>query len=233
MVSINLVYQTVLTLANSDIRGNITPNDIRLLINLTVNEIQEEYFLDVNRFVNRENRGLINRGLENVADKVREKILHFLKNATLTYNTTTTDFSLPEDLRYFDSIYYNEVEIEAKKDAKEFKLVSNMPNLVRDYPIYLKLNNKIKVAPSTVTNNVNVYYLRNPLVANWTYMLINESEVFNPSAADFQDIDLHSSEFYNVVIRTCLKAGINLKEQDLQMVMKAQETNQFNQEITS
>jgi len=98
--------------ANSDIRGNVKPTDLRLALYDVINEIVEEYFYEVNRMINRESRGLINGGLENLPDRIREKILYFLvEDVSLTYNDPY--FTLPTNLRYIDSVYYdnvNEVE---------------------------------------------------------------------------------------------------------------------------
>ena len=228
MIPIDRVYQTVLTFSNTDVRGNVTPKDARLLINDSVNEIYEEYLLDVNKYVNRENRGLVNNGIENLPDRLREKLLHFLVDEELVY--ATDHFELPSDLRYFDSLYHHDTEIEVTKNAKEFKLVSRKRHLVRDHPIYLQIGGKIRVAPESVNADVVLYYLRQPKVANWTYKVVGTAEVFNPSLQGFQDIDLHPSEESNVVLRTCLKAGINLKEQDLKALMQAIETRQLNKE---
>jgi hypothetical protein len=57
MISVDRVY--VLTLANSDIRGNVTPSELKL--NDVVNEVYEGYQRELNRMMNRENRGLIGR----------------------------------------------------------------------------------------------------------------------------------------------------------------------------
>ena len=53
MISVDLVYKTVLMFANSDIRGNVKPTDLRLALYDVVNEIVEEYFYEVNRMLNR------------------------------------------------------------------------------------------------------------------------------------------------------------------------------------
>ena len=112
MIAIDRVYKTLLTLSNSDIRGNVKPTDLRLALYDTVNEIYEGYFYEVNRMLNRENRGLINGGLENLPDRIREKILHFLvEDICLVYEHPY--FILPTNLRYIDSVFYrniNEVE---------------------------------------------------------------------------------------------------------------------------
>lgn len=75
--------------------------------------------------------------------------------------------------------------------------------------------------------------MRNPLIPNWTYNIVDDAELFNPSASDFQDIDLHISEENNVLVRTLKRFGINLKEQDLQGITVAEENKDFNQENAS
>lgn len=238
MISVDRVYKTVLTFANSDIRGNVKPTDARLAINDVVNEIVEEYFYELNRLVNRENRGLVNGGYENLPDRVREKIQHFIINRELNFENSY--FILPLDYRYLESVFFNDVfEVEFCKSNQEFKLISNYkdtkPTLTT--PIGLQIGNKIKIEPSIINSNISVSYLRKPLIANWTYVLIPNngvlSELFNPSSGDFQDIDLHPSEENNVVVRTLKRFGINLKEEDLYTATTNQETNDFNKENAS
>jgi hypothetical protein len=228
MISIDRVYKTILTLANSDIRGNVTPSELKLLVNDVVNEIYEEYPFELSRQTNRQNRGLVNGGSENTADMIREKMNYFLQDAPLTFVTTL--FQLPANLRYIDSIWYNNaVEIEKSKSLKEFNLV----DAKIDAPIYLQQGTTIKVSPSTIVSNVSISYKRKPLLANWTYIVVLGSEIFNPSSVDFQDIDLHPSEENNVILRTLLRFGINLKEKDLQEITQNQETKDYQQDNAS
>lgn len=234
MIPIDRVFKTILTLANSDIRGNIKPSEGRDLIHLTVNEIYEDYLYEVNRLVNRQNRGLINTGLEKLPDRIREKIQYFSKDAVLTFNTPV--FVLPTDLRYIDSIWYNgNTEIEPCKNATEFNTIANFIHTAPsvDYPIYLQQGTNIKVLPITINANISITYLRSPLIAKWTYTVIGGAEIFNPSALDFQDIDLHPSEEATVILKALAKVGINLKEQDIQAAMENQDAASFNKENAS
>jgi hypothetical protein len=48
MISVDRVYKTVLTLANSDIRGNVTPSELKLVLNDVVNEVYEGYLVKSN-----------------------------------------------------------------------------------------------------------------------------------------------------------------------------------------
>lgn len=232
MISIDRVYKTVLFFVNSDVRGNVKPDELRLAINNAVNEIIEEYFVEINKAVNRENRGLVNGGLENIADRIREKITHFLKEEELFYDNGY--FLLPTDYRYLDSLYYNESELEPCKNAQEFKLISNVQDTrpTESYPIYLKTENRIKVAPDTITENVKAWYLRKHKTANWTFVLINGNEVYNPSAPDFQDIDLHSSEESKVILKTLQYFGVNLHEEQIVAYTRGEEALKNNEENT-
>ena len=235
MISVDLVYKTVLMFANSDIRGNVKPTDLRLALYDVVNEIVEEYFYEVNRMLNRENRGLINGGFENIPDRIREKILYFLKeDVALTYSAPY--FELPTDLRYIDSVFYQDNnEVEFCKHNKEFKLLLNYADTLptNTNPIGLRVGNKIKVAPTTIVDEVTISYLRNPLIPNWTYTVVGGAELFNPSAPDFQDIDLHPSEENRVVLATLKRFGVNLKETDLTQMTAAREQIDFNQDNAS
>lgn len=235
MISVDLIYKTVLMFANSDIRGNVKPTDLRLALYDVVNEIVEEYFYEVNRMLNRENRGLINGGFENIPDRIREKILYFLKeDIVLTY--VAPYFNLPKDLRYIDSIFYqNNNEIEFCKHNREFKLLLNYADTLptNTNPIGLLVGDKIKVAPTTIIDDITISYLRKPLIPNWTYKVVGGAELFNQSAPDFQDIDLHPSEENKVVLMTLQRFGINLKEQDLVQVTASKENSEFNQDNAS
>ena len=235
MISVDRIYKTVLMFANSDIRGNVKPTDLRLALYDVVNEIVEEYFYEVNRMLNRENRGLINGGFENIPDRIREKILYFLKE-DVVLNYAAPYFELPADLRYIDSVFYQENnEVEFCKHNKEFKLLLNYTDTLptNTNPIGLRIGNKIKVAPTTIVDEVTISYLRNPLIPNWTYTVVGGAELFNPSAPDFQDIDLHPSEENRVVLATLKRFGVNLKETDLTQMTAAREQIDFNQDNAS
>lgn len=235
MISVDIVYKTVLMFANSDIRGNVKPTDLRLALYDVVNEIVEEYFYEVNRMLNRENRWLINGGFENIPDRIREKILYFLKE-DVVLNYAAPYFELPADLRYIDSVFYQENnEVEFCKHNKEFKLLLNYADTLptNTNPIGLRIGNKIKIAPTTIVDEVTISYLRNPLIPNWTYTVVGGAELFNPSAPDFQDIDLHPSEENRVVLATLKRFGVNLKETDLTQMTAAREQIDFNQDNAS
>lgn len=229
---IDRVKRVVQIILNTDNRGNFSPSDFNDILHNVINEIFEEYLYEVNRMVNRENRGLINNGLESVPDRIREKLLHFLQEEDIAVSSGV--FALPEDIRYFDSVYTDaDVEVELCKNMREFKTIKNFIHTTptTTYPIGIKKGSSLEVLPTDVTD-ITLYYLRNPLIPKWTYTIVGDVELFNSSAGDFQDIDMHPSEEENIIRRVLLAFGINLKEQDIQTAMAALELNEQQQENT-
>ena len=228
---IDRVYQTVRMLANSELRGNIKPADFNKALFNVMTEKVEEYPFELSKWHNRENRGLVGNGQENIPDLIQEKMDHFLAKASLTYNGGI--FTLPNNLRYIDSILHqNKSEVERCKNASEFnhlrKFKHTQPSL--SYPIGLRAENTIEILPATIIDEVTIYYRRTLKMPKWTYIVVGGAELFNPSAADFQDIDMHVSEEDDIVSRLLVKFGINLKEPDLQASGNADEAQEFNKQ---
>lgn len=228
MISIDRVYKTVRAIANTDIRGNVTPAEIRLFINQAVNDIYNSYFSDISRAINRENRGLISVDISSLSSKIGEKIDHFLKESGLL--VTDGLIQLPDDLRFLDSIYLDDYRIDLLKNTREFKTVK--PYASTTYPIARLKGREIEVYP-LINDTISISYLRNVTVANWTYAIINNTEVFNPSSPQFRDIDLHPSEESNLIIETLKLCGINLKEKDLEGFAYREDNREFNEENTN
>ena len=233
IIMIDRVVKTVKTILNTEGRGNVKPSQLDLIINNVIFEIFENNLFERNRLLNRENRGLAGSDLDNVAKKLLERIQHYLTEGDLTY--VNGRFTFPADLRYLDTVNYFDTEIELVRNNREFKLIKNLketsPN--EDYPIGLKQGSHLKVLPITIIDNVTASYLRNPLQAKWTYTVLEGVELFNPSANDYQDIDIHPSEEDNVIIRVLQKMGINLKEKDIQEIMTREQMNEFNEKNTN
>jgi len=77
MVNINTVYQRVLTIANKEQRGYITPAEFNVLANQAQMDIFEQYFYDLNQF---DRIGSINETIySDTVDILQEKIDHFEK----------------------------------------------------------------------------------------------------------------------------------------------------------
>ena len=84
--------------------------------------------------------------------------------------------------------------------------------------------------PNTITTGVTCRYLREPLDPKWTFTDVSGTEMFNPSAVDFQDFELHTSEFPNIVIQMLSFFGINIREPMVTQYAEALKQKQTNKE---
>lgn len=228
MVSINRIHRTIKALSNTDSVGNAKPEIIDSFVNQSVLELYEELFFEVNRLINRQNRGLLNTVLESTTEKIRERIQHYLTSRKITSDSNV--FVIPKEVRYFDTVLYKKTFVEQTKNNKEFLL--SRDTVTEDYPICLKTTNLLTVLPETV-REITISFLRNPIATKWTYRIINGVPVFDNSKNDFYDVDIHPSCEDDLIIRTAQKLGLNLKEKDIQAFTQREELREFNQEATN
>lgn len=213
---IDRIYKLIQTISNNELNGNISPQEYNLELHNTVKEVYEENLFALNNAIFRERRGAVNQfSLENLSGKFREKLMYYYTEGILSKNGKT--YPLPEDLMYIDALECAGKEAEPTKNRRHFKSISNFIDTAPSnfHPIYLKIGEAIEVAPATITENLDIYYLRAPKVAKWTYIVVGTTEIFNPDALDFQDVDIHPSEEYNITIKLLQKLGVNLKDQQL------------------
>lgn len=211
---IDNIYNTVNAISNKEQRGSLSPEKFNYLVNMAIKDIYNSY--DIGKFVNRANRGLTTKGINDAVKMERERYQHFYKFGSM--NLVNGAYILPSDCNYLDSITYAGIEIEECYSSKEFNFLKRTENFGAslDYPIYLKTGNEITVSPIEVIGELELYYIRKPLTAKWTYQVINGVPLFNPNKADFQDVDLHEAEMPNVIINVLSQLGIKLKETDLE-----------------
>lgn len=211
---IDSVYNTVTSIIDKEQRGGLSPQEFNDLVNLAVNSIYNEY--GINKYINRGNRGLLNSVLGDKTKMERERWQHFINNDVITL--VNGAYTLPADCNYVDFISYNGAEVDECKSGRDFNLYTNSDEFSasEDYPIYLKRGRDLYVSPITIIDDLVIDYIRKPLKSKWTYTTISDTELFNPSASDYQDIDLHDSEESNVIIKVLASVGIHLKEQDLE-----------------
>lgn len=226
---IDRVFNKVKGYVNTDGRGNFSPTKFNLALHHAMTILNERKLQEVNKAVNRENRGLYSGGLQNIPDRIREKINYLLTTASVALDGSA--YPLPADVLYLDTLLYNNtVPVEPSKDAGEFLAVSrcSLTTPTTEYPIYLKTGDTVEVLPATITDPLKIYYMRQPAMPKWTYQVIDGAELFDPTAGDFSDIDLHPGEEEDIVNEVLLYFGINLKEPDVTqaaMQMENTETN--------
>ena len=157
MVLVDRVYQRVLTLANKEQRGYITPQEFNLFANQAQMDIFEQYFYDLNQFLR-----------------------------TPGNNTMHADM--------VDTV-----------------------------------NSTIQVAGRTF-GNLDIDYIQSPRDVNWTYVVVGEKALYNATAIDRQDFDLHPSEETELVLKILSLAGFTLKDPNLYSAAAAEDAKNIQQE---
>jgi len=227
---IDRLYTTLQVIATKDVRGNLSPEDFNLLLNNVIEEKYEEYFYDLNRHLNRQNRGLTNNGFASIGERISEKLRHYYQSKDV--NSLNDVYTVPDTARFVDSIYHTNKEVEIVKSAKLFYLMNNSDHISpkASRPIALETGREYTLAPDTLTGAITFFYLRNPLKAKWTYEAI--TGLYNPDAQDHQDVDMHPSEEQDILRRLVSKAGVNLNDQELAKYGIVEQNKEFQENIT-
>jgi hypothetical protein len=226
-VSIDTVYQRVLTLANKEQRGYITPQEFNLLANQAQMEIFEQYFADLY---------LINAkpgNTQEFADPISvvyEKIGEFdvdQNNAWMAANMLgTPTMNIPWGQIYkFGTVRVNNNQVELV-NGKDFDAAQmsplTAPSITR--PIGTISNQGLRVAigdnnfatPSTAGIDMSISYTMRPPDVQWAYVVVNDKALYNDNiSVDFQ---LHASEETELVYKILKLAGVNLKAAEIVQV---------------
>lgn len=222
---LDLIYKTLLTIINKENKGYISPVEFNILANKVQEEIFINYFDDETINKNKKNKGLLNKGYANLDFINRQQIDKF--SEIVRIDKTDGIFKLPLDLYFIEDdgvryIYnpdctpleYTKIIEEVEKSNINY-LNSSLSKPSITFPIYEIFSKHIKVYPSLISD-IEIRYIRKPKKPQWTYFVLNNgSEVFDPSNSSFQDIELHDSEFSNIVNRMLTYFGINLREPEV------------------
>ena len=237
-VNVDTVYQRVLSIANKEQRGYITPQEFNLLANHAQLEIFEQYFYDTNQF------GRINGNNMEYSDMLNilgEKISPFEKwkqAGSVSGNEITLSAATPSPVYRLGTVFYAngtlDVEVElVNKNELVYLERSNLTKPNADRPIYVrKTDNIIKIFPTTLTMaNVTFNYIAKPSEVKWGYEMINMTSneaLYNASKSD--DFELTPSEESNLVIKILELAGIAIKDPGLYQISDKEETETTQQE---
>lgn len=223
---IDLIFQVVKTIANKELRGNLTPAEFNLLGTQAQNKIFREYFTELEKQQYKENRGYGGIGLASLPIKTREKIDIFSKSAALAYNTDR--FTLPTDLYHIKQrgIIYNSLVVDEGQQSRSAFKQSSKTASSTTFPQYHREGNSIIITPATIVSGVTCKYIRTPLAPKWTYTIVLGNELFDNTQNDFQDFELHPSEMDNLTIEILSLLGINLREEVLYKYAEAVKQNE-------
>jgi len=248
-VSIDTVYQRVLTLANKEQRGYITPQEFNLLANQAQMEIFEQYFYDIKQF----NRAPGNtQEFSDPLTVLYEKVGEFdvdqddgwmaINMPALPPNIDV--LNIPWDIIYkLGTVRVDGVQVEMV-NGKDFD-AARMTHLTAPTPrrpigTTSALGLRVAVGTNAFVDeivtfavpgnnqNMSISYTMRPPRVEWAYVVINEKALYNDNIS--VDFELHSSEETELVYKILKLAGINLKAAEVVQVAQTLEQTQIQQE---
>lgn len=228
---IDRIYQKVKTFVNTEVRGNVTPAEFNLFLHDAIQSRYGDYIYEINRLQHRVHQGVTSNLTENLPNKIREKILHYLtETATPIAIENNEKYRLPQDIYFLDEVEYVNQEtsettvFEVVKNKRSYNITKSQATAT--YPICLQVGEEIRTSHNL--GPLTISYLRKPKFGKWTYMVVNGAEIFNPGAGDFEDADIHPSEEDKIVVEVLMRFGINLKEQDIQASANSEDIKETN-----
>jgi hypothetical protein len=217
MVSIDAVYQKVLTFANKEQRGYITPQQFNLFADMAQKEIFEQYFYDLNQVARVPGRS------EEYSD-----ITHNLNEKIAIFEVTGTGLLLADDLYRLGTVMDGGREVEEVQQNEILYMNQSpltAPSQVRK--VYVRDGDKT-IAVTPTSNTVTYTYVRVPTRPSWAYVVVNERAMYDSSnTTDFQ---LHQADEAELVYRVLAFAGIAMKKPNLAQAAVGMQTAKIQQE---
>jgi hypothetical protein len=225
-VSVDTVYQRVLTLANKEQRGYITPQEFNLLANQAQMEILNQYFYDINQWGRQHGN---NTEHSDMLDIIYEKLACL--NVLLPNQLVTSGIiAIPSAAYKLGSLFTNDEQKEVEEvNYNEYQYMRSAPltkpTLAR--PVYINRIDGLNIYPDTITS-VDISYIKTPNKAEWAYVIVNDKALYNDNIS--VDFELHASEETELVYKILKLAGVNLKNPEVVQVSQALEQSQIQQE---
>ncbi len=236
-ISINDVYTTTLTLLNKEQRGYVTPAEFNQIAGVVQNEIFEGYFQKAAVPDD------MDSDLANIGQQYKEKLQPFVTHVSLSYLNEPETYSPLEinDLYRVLDFYprYEDVAIPIKADRVS-SMEANSVNLsplvapTKHNPIVVyetevpglivEANNYpgFRIYPYDVLS-VDVHYIKTPSTPNWIGTSLNGQIVPFLDNVDYQNFDLHVSDYSEVVARVLLYFGISTRSDEILAVAGSKE----------
>jgi hypothetical protein len=235
MVSVDVVYQKVLAIANKEQRGYITPQEFNLFADHAQKDIFRQYFYELEQFERKANSDIV--------ELLEQKISAFEKyDQVAGLSANWGDVSLPPDIYRLGMVRVDYGITGSFKTAEHVKLSELNAGLgpLTDWnysrPVYTMISSssggsKLRVYPYPVPpERVLLSYVAEPSKPNWTYVVVGESAMFDDLVPGFQDFELHPSEETLLVIKILQLAGINIKDPALVQIASQEEIKKIQQE---
>ena len=232
-INVNTVYRTVLSLANREQRGFVTPDQYNRLARLAQLDLFEKAFFDYNRFLTRQEGNTVNDEYANLAKATKEKIDVFSTSSTLSFNASGTA-AVPSNFYKCIMISTGTRGVEVQEVQKSDLPQINSSKLTApssSYPVYYREADNIKILP-TSTSSATLDYIFKPADPIWgftTGATYGDIAYASGSSVNFQ---LHDSEEVPLIIKILSYVGVTIKDPSVVQAAKQEEIQKINQENT-
>jgi hypothetical protein len=229
-VSVDTVYQTVLSTLNKEQRGYVTPQEFNLFAEQAQLDIFEQYFYDINQFGRLHGNST---EYSDMLDILEEKLSIFESPPVAVVMANTGVGTLPANYRLGNVIHTTSgvariVEKLNKKDIQVLEMSPlTTPNLIR--PAYTRTSETtIQLYPSTIISAITCDTVARPTAPNWGYVMVYGEALYN--AATSVNFQLHQSEEIALVEKILELAGLSTKEVQMYQIANQEEMQTIQQE---
>lgn len=221
---INSVRNTVLSVANKNNFGYITPDDFNLYAKQAQLDIFEDYFYQYNMWVIKQNARQSGSEYADIVKNLEDVIDNLSSTTTLSYSSPS--FTLPTDFYHINKVMYGNKEVDKVSQGKVLNLLSsNLTSPTVLFPAYTLEGEKITVYPDTIQTGIKAQYIRYPRDPKWTYTTFAGGEpLFNQSAQDYQDFELPLVDEPLLVAKILQFAGVSIREAEVFAMGNQEET---------
>jgi len=234
MVLVDTVYQRVLTLANKEQRGYITPHEFNLFANQAQMDIFEQYFYDLSQFMRRPGNSSEHADMVTILE---DNISLFEASAPIVYDGGA-DLVQVADMYRISTVHFNAQSVPGQPgehiliervSEKDLRIMGRGPltKPTKKRPVYILRGNNIYLSPIT-PGTFHVSYIRKPAKVEWSSVSVSGNELYD--STNSVDFELHPSEETKLVIKVLSLAGITLKDPALHQGAEQQDNKNIQQE---
>jgi hypothetical protein len=229
-VSVDTVYQTVLSTLNKEQRGYVTPQEFNLFAEQAQLDIFEQYFYDINQFGRLHGNST---EYSDMLDILEEKLSVFEAPPVNVTMANTGIGTLPTNYRLGNVMHTTNgvARIVEKLNKKDIQILQmsplTTPNLIR--PAYTRTSEStIQLYPATIIANVTCDIISKPTPPNWNYVMVYGEALYNATGST--DFQLHQSEEIALVEKILEFASLSTKEVQMYQIANQEEMQTIQQE---
>jgi len=238
-ISINQTRNLVMFLLNKQNRGYIGVDEFNSFANLAQMDIFENLFFQYNQFINKQNRRLTGTEYADLPKNLREQIdvfAEYTTEANFTYNGTTnlwsytgSDLYRAENLSIVETATNKKIDVQ-EVQKRELNVLNNSPMTAPSllFPCYERIGSSFRLYPTLPSGYYSeLFYLRQPRAPKWTFLLVANNPIYNASASDLQDFELHPSLFNTLIVKILSYCGLSIREAEVEQFANSEEAKEY------